>query len=346
MSRKIKIQYVEDREEMEQQNVADEVQSNEVASESDEVPSESDEESSHIVVNEVVNKDHVVPPQQVDNKGTTPTNQNDQDREVTSVQFDFVFLCDSKRKFINTNLLCPKSTVKVIPCGTTDKAINILSSPRFKVNKGLIINTGANDLEHSTAKDVISKQLQMINLAVNAFLGKNIILSSITPRDDKLDKDVEVVNKEVHRQITNNPSVIYVDNCNLREVKYYDHKYLNRKNGIPALATNLKKGIRLACGIKLKVRRSQVRFNNPHYVTNLPDAVNSPSPRREELPQPPEEKNIVYVNEKTQESGINTINTQLSCSTKLINILISNSVQQSKVMYPQPINSPTSLSVL
>ncbi|CAB4018949.1 Hypothetical predicted protein [Paramuricea clavata] len=321
------------REEMEQQNVVDEV-----ASESDEVAPESDEESSHIVVNEVVNINHVVTPQQVDNnKGTIPTNQNDQDREVTSEQFDFVFLCDSNRKFINTNLLCPKSTVKVIPCGTTDKAINILSSPRFKVNKGLIINTGVNDLEHSTAKDVISKQLQMINLAVNAFPGKKIILSSITPRDDKLDKDVEVVNKEVHCQIANNPNVIYVDNCNLREVKYYyDHKHLNRKNGIPAFATNLKKGIRLACGIKLKERRSQVRFNNPRYVTNLPDAINSPSPRREEVPQPPEEKNIVHVNEKIQESGINTINTQLSCLTKLVNILISNSVQQSKVMYSQP----------
>ena len=223
---------VEDtREEMEQQNVVDKV------------ASESDEESSHIVVNDAVNIDHVVPPQQVNNKGTTPTNQNDQDREVTSEQFDFVFLCDSNRKFINTNLLCPKSTVKVIRCGTTDKAINILSSLRFKVHK--IINTGVNDLEHSTAKDVISKQLQMINLAVNAFPGKKIILSSITPQDDKLDNDVEVVNKEVHCQIANNPNVIHVDNCNLREVKYYyDNKHLNRKNGIPALATNLKKGVR------------------------------------------------------------------------------------------------------
>ncbi|CAB4025500.1 Hypothetical predicted protein [Paramuricea clavata] len=174
----------------------------------DEVASESDEESSHIVVNEVVNIDHVVPPQQVDNTGTTPTNQNDQDREVTSEQLEY-------------------------------KAINILSSPRFKVNKELIINTGVNDLEHSTAKDVISKQLQMINLAVNAFPGKKIILSSITLRDDKLDKDVEVVNKEVHCQIANNRNVIYVNNCNLREVKYYyDHKHLNRKNGIPALATS------------------------------------------------------------------------------------------------------------
>ena len=64
--------------------------------------------------------------------GVTLTNK-------TYEQLDFVFLCDSNRKFIDTNLLCPKSTVKVIPCGTTDKAISILSSPRFNVSKALII---------------------------------------------------------------------------------------------------------------------------------------------------------------------------------------------------------------
>ena len=44
-------------------------------------------------------------------------------------QYDFVFLCDSNRRFIDTKLLCPKDTVKIIPCGNTDKAMEILSSP-------------------------------------------------------------------------------------------------------------------------------------------------------------------------------------------------------------------------
>jgi hypothetical protein len=40
-------------------------------------------------------------------------NVNDQE---SLEEYDFVFLCDSNRKFINAQLLCPNSTVKITPC--------------------------------------------------------------------------------------------------------------------------------------------------------------------------------------------------------------------------------------
>ena len=87
-------------------------------------------------------------------------------------EYDYVFLCDSNGKFINTQLLCPNSTVKVIPCGTSSQAIKIISSPRFKVNKALIINTGVNDVEHLKIDEVIQKQLEMVEAARKAFPEK------------------------------------------------------------------------------------------------------------------------------------------------------------------------------
>ncbi len=171
-------------------------------------------------------------------------------------QYDFVFLCDSNRRFIDTKLLCPKDTVKIIPCGNTDKAMEILSSPRFNIKKGLIINTGVNDIEHLSIDAVTKKQMDMVESAMIAFPGKKIILSSITPRDDSLNQAVLTINSKVQSKIMTFQDIVYVNNNNLQEVTFFfDHKHLNKKRGVPEFATNLKRGIRLACSIKLEEGR-------------------------------------------------------------------------------------------
>ena len=50
------------------------------------------------------------------------------------------------------------------------------------------ITTGVNDVEHLTLDEVIQKQLEMVDTARKAFLGKKIIVSSVTPRDDDFDE--------------------------------------------------------------------------------------------------------------------------------------------------------------
>jgi hypothetical protein len=52
--------------------------------------------------------------------------------------------------FLNINRLCNNRNSKIIPCNTTTKAMEIINTPRFKVNNGLIINPGVNDVEHLT----------------------------------------------------------------------------------------------------------------------------------------------------------------------------------------------------
>ena len=159
--------------------------------------------------------------------------------------YDYVMLCDSNRRYLDTKKLLPKSSSKIIACSTTGKAIDIMNNPRFTINKGLIINTGVNDIDHMSTEDVIQSQVNLIKTATGLFPGKKIILSSITPRNDSLDHKVKAANQEIHEQIKDTPNVFHVCNGNLRDDRFYhDTKHLSKRFGIPALARNIKKEIR------------------------------------------------------------------------------------------------------
>ena len=161
--------------------------------------------------------------------------------------YDYVMLCDSNRRYLDTKKLLPKSSSKIIACSTTGKAIDIMNNPRFTINKGLIINTGVNDIDHMSTEDVIQSQVNLIKTATGLFPGKKIILSSITPRNDSLDHKVKASNQEIHEQIKDIPNVFHVGNGNLRDDRFYhDTKHLSKRFGIPALARNIKKEIRNA----------------------------------------------------------------------------------------------------
>ena len=66
----------------------------------------------------------------------------------------------------------PKLNSRMIACTTTGKAFEISNTPKFKVNKALIINTGANDLEHLSKDKIINQQIEMIEKASKTFPGK------------------------------------------------------------------------------------------------------------------------------------------------------------------------------
>jgi hypothetical protein len=138
-------------------------------------------------------------------------------------------------------------------CNTTSKANEILNSPRFSVDKGLIINTGVNDLERLSPEEIITKQVKLVNTACKVFLDKKIIVSSITPRLDDLGRNINKINDAIDDEIKNLPNVIHVYNGYLENTKYFhDNKHLNKKRGIPALAKNIKWGLRSAFGREKK----------------------------------------------------------------------------------------------
>ncbi|CAB3986884.1 Hypothetical predicted protein [Paramuricea clavata] len=296
-------------------------------------------------------------------------------------EYDFVFLCDSNRKFINTQLLCPNRTVKIIPCGTSSQAIKIMSSPRFQVNEALIINTGVNDVEHLTLDEVIQKQLEMIDTARKAFPGKKIIVSSVTPRDDDFDEDIRAINRAIQSEILNFNDVIYANNDNLRDrALYFDRKHLNRNRGVRKFAANIKKAIRMASGVvDNKPRYPSYHSGDPHPIRPddrapyphprySPYHSDDPHPIRPEdrVPYPqhrygssvnpllrPEDMRrkqdsiatqpieVSKEHETKKENGINDVFSQLSTLNKLVNVLVSSNLQRCSMMYPQSTASPS-----
>ena len=292
-----------------------------------------------VQIEEPKNEDKAV--NQDDDSQNIPSASADRDISPPE-QYDFVLLCDSNRKFIDTKKLCPKSSVKVISCGTTDKATEVVTSPRFLVRKGLIINTGVNDMEHLAVEDVVTKQVEMVNAARNAFPERKIIISSITPRDDDLDKAVLSVNDEVHRQIRKLPNVIHIDNSNLRNRElFFDRKHFNKRFGIPAFAANLKQGIRLACGIRLSDRRQQAP--RPHAdVRSTPLPARRMLPRTEEHNQSSQRAPDRPIN--SQGNELSAITSQISNLAGLVNRLLqvnsSHGQPHQRIMFPHQVLPP------
>ena len=201
--------------------------------------------------NDQPNKSRTNTTEDVSNKANTGHQHSEQSERSERTKdintYDFAMLCDSSRRFLDMKKLCPKSSSKMIACGTTKKAIEILNTPRFNVNKGIIINTGVNDIDHMATENLVKDQVLLVNTATRAFPEVKVILSGITPRNDNLDQSVIVANREIHEEIKNLPNVFHVYNGDLRQVRYYhDVKHLNKKVGIPTLAKNIKKELRLA----------------------------------------------------------------------------------------------------
>ena len=158
-----------------------------------------------------------------------------------------VMLCDSNRKFLDIHKLSGTRNSRMIACGTTDKAIEIINTPRFKVNKALIINTGVNDLEHLSKDEIINQQIEMIEKATKTFPGIKVFLSGITPRQNDYDDIVIEINDAVHKKVEQMPNVHHVYNGNLRQRRFYfDVKHLSRRAGVPVLARNIKTEMRKA----------------------------------------------------------------------------------------------------
>ena len=191
--------------------------------------------------------------------------------------YDFVMLCDSNRKFLNINRLCNIRNSKMIPCNTTTKAMEIIDTPRFKVNKALIINTGVNDVERLTPEEIINNQIKLVEKAMSAFPGAKIILSDITPRDDKFDVEGPTINDGIDRVIKSYRNVFHVYNGNLRYSDYYhDVKHLSRKYGVPALARNIKSVLREAFQSPARPEHAE------HYRSAKPPPVIDSRPRHDD----------------------------------------------------------------
>ena len=256
-------------------------------------------------------------------KESIPTYEDPENQESKICEdfpnYDYVMLFDSNRRYLDTKKLLPKSSSKIMACSTTGKAIDIMKNPRFTINKGLIINTGVNDIDrHMSTEDVIHSQVNLINTATGSFPGKKIILSSITPRNDSLDHKVKAANQEIHEQIKDIPNVFHVSNGNLRDDRFYHYtKHLNKRFGIPALAKNIKKEIRNA----FYPRQNFVSKGNDTDVAQSCKTDNSRDGNPMYTAQPPNGQNYIYDHSTTK---MDRVQDQLQNMTSMLQYLIQS----------------------
>ena len=153
-----------------------------------------------------------------------------------------LILCDSNGRHLDLSLLCPNSKSKYIRCSTLSQAKSIITNASSTAPKSLIIHTGTNDLEHSDSKeDLIKCAVDTVELAQSKYPECHIILSSILPRKDKLDKKGIDMNNSLERLLSTKKNVTFIRHPNINATYHLkDKKHLN-EIGVKRFAQNLKR---------------------------------------------------------------------------------------------------------
>ena len=212
--------------------------------------------------NQQINKSEVNSVEEYDVHDQTCSTGSPEDSTQKIPEYDVVMLCDSNRKFLDIHKLSGTRDSLMIAYGTTGKAIEIINTPKFKVNKALIINTGVNDLEHLSKDEIINQQIEMIEKATKTFPRIKVFLSGITPHQDDYDDIVKEINNAVHRKVEQMPNVHHVGNFRQRRF-YFDVKHLSRRAGVPLLARNIKTEMRKALSPSAPRQRNYNSANQP-----------------------------------------------------------------------------------
>ena len=59
-----------------------------------------------------------------------------------------------------------------------------------------------------SAEETVKSHVHMLHTAARKFPGRQIVVSGIIPRGDKLDKQIPDINNDIHEQVKTIPSVI------------------------------------------------------------------------------------------------------------------------------------------
>ena len=132
----------------------------------------------------------------------TPDNSNPDNKKHKNPS-ETIILCDSNGRYLKPNLLCPGSTTSYIRCPTLERAKNIINNTKFVSPKTFIIHCGTNDIEHpETTNDQVINSLNEITTTLKSkHPDCKIILSTLLPRADNLDKQITELNQLIASNI-------------------------------------------------------------------------------------------------------------------------------------------------
>jgi hypothetical protein len=148
---------------------------------------------------------------------TTQSNKDDQqpDNHDTTTPHksnntETIILCDSNGHYLKPKLLCPNSTTSYIRCPTVAKAKHIIQNTNFTNPKNFIIHCGTNDIEHLPPDQNLTTEIEDIKKLIR---GKHpecrIIISSLLPRKDELNKNIPLINNEIQKALGTIPNTTF-----------------------------------------------------------------------------------------------------------------------------------------
>jgi len=146
----------------------------------------------------------------------------------------------------------------------------------------------------------------VISLAKAQFPTVKIVVSEITPRSDDLNAIVEHANTQLRVALNNTDNVFLVSHENVKEKRcVYDNKYFSRTVGIPKLASNLIRGIRLARGLKRRFVQKKPKAKASDKESHRDLASKSEKPINSQEFPPNHEININIIEEVLQQLKVN-----------------------------------------
>ena len=98
---------------------------------------------------------------------------------------DIIVLMDSNRRYMDFSYLFSEKQVRVIPCGSVERARTITNNPRFFDVEAIVIHTGTNDLEDDllSSRHIANTLIEISETALNRFPNsKNILVRNYTKK--------------------------------------------------------------------------------------------------------------------------------------------------------------------
>ena len=83
---------------------------------------------------------------------------------------------DSNRHHMDISYLFPEKQVRVIPCGSVERARTIINYPRFFDTEAILIHTGTNDLEDDSlsSRHIANTLTEISETALNKFPNSKV----------------------------------------------------------------------------------------------------------------------------------------------------------------------------
>ena len=174
-------------------------------------------------------------------------------------QSDLVVLMDSNRRYLELDKLFPESNVRIIPCGNSEKAKSVITYPRCKEVKAILIHTGTNDLEDigMDTKSITDNLIQAANVAHEKFPTANIFLSEILPRRDEFNLKGSEVNAILNSAAEHDKFDL------IRESFFYDRKHLSKYQGVNVLKRNISSSLVKRLSF-IKISESSLQSQRPN----------------------------------------------------------------------------------